>query len=1627
MPTIWDFKKDFSGSAFKSSSKPGQDGGSGPPKNDCEPQNIYGPYQQTLFLGCSVMSFSANVGWNEQSSEVNVQLVEDVCGAPSSRPKVYWSTGLTKTTTTKPDPGFMGESVNIIGMPVYFRVQEFEFAGIVQSWDKQNSSRGKVYTVKITDPREILRGTNIIIGDYSGPVWQSTGTGDSIYNVINAYGFAESFGVNCPPVAQNAARPGDYVFTNPIANPREPLPDGVVFGTSSKGFGGAKVNHNGMQWNRIKEALDNLINRVPSQQSQFSPFGRILFRGVTQATLNSTSFARGYGLMPTFATNDGVAVTEYFVDLSEVPTMPSTWRLDGTSMNLMEMISLVMEASGYDYYIEMIPIIGGLLDNSGIAKFIKIRAVNRHTQPTFGEITAFVAGSDGVIENSIGRELRNEPVSSLVIGGKKQFIYQANPVEEPRAQIKPFFGLDIHGDALRVDFIDKTTMTWPIDNEFTTTVFRFFPDVGFINDKLSVLEIDPIDPGFRLGKLPKEEPMWIDEQELLYALDGFDAWLTFVSLQETATYQALPEEFQGLWAVEKLVDIQQQIIAGNLAPRDLINLVAGANLLMPDLKGMLSDIDKIFEWVANFAEEYYGKQFTVELPFVCGYTDTESLQVLTDVQPAGDGWTDVLPVIGLEEPALSMYRTEDNKIKAFCKMSRVVAAGHGPLNSGLGDYREVTVSSQFVYEDKSTGFGPKAVFALDEAEHPISDDADSIAAANRANISIAEDFLRALELDMLLLRAGEPGNPGEDDRFDNLQLRRAFLLKRVGSNLSIIMQALLVECDIPNAVAIPLRSNVNSYGPWTNPGPPGKSVVDQQDGLVPWAYGSSADMSTAGQALADEHVSHMLVGELGSIQIAGYPHVPLGAEIGAMAAGYYSGGTNLVENRLYSLNQFSDTLSSGGAFSINYAGFSYDSIWNGNNGPNITSIQVDVGPNGATSTYRFRTFTPTFGKLAKLNADGIKALGPTRANLLRRIRQIGFNTSHGGWTYPFTSIPGWEWKSPKFWKEHRRRRANERGKKGLDPNSAHEVIVAEIMDWKEGISRTLVSDNPIIEVGIHTSQEQYKTKAMMSWDGFLRPVSMDGDGDLPRYIKPLLTNSVNLQSRGAQSPMTNGSTKLYEGTTDQERIVLNDLNPFTNPKTSPDHGAFQRNDLLVNKSDSDALTGHDIDILARRDKVDNIPGSQAHMVLPVAGAAAQTPGGDKLHADYTDDYRMLALKGPMLLQQWGYDTDGKPVPNSADTAAAASGGTFVQTNLKSTFLDGFLKKPHTWPVAPVDLRLDRSRGVWVAPPPYRTVVATLAGDLAKNGTASATVDTDVEPTVYDAAGTTVSTPTITIKERGVYANVVPGGKKVLAQYNPFKNEYNIVEIDLPSAGEGTTVANSGSGILLSFNDTCTSPLPNPDDEFIFRLNLGKGLYGQENVNNQIGNVQVGIDGSSADECILGSDIEDHPWSEVKWGKGIFARRDGHCKIKVGAGTKLVAAAQNLLPAITSNNGVAAGDGKVFNKITLGSGLYGKITEGAAHNCDITLGSAIHVKNPDSSVEASVTRIEFGDCLSLTLRGDESKAAAVDFKNTGMNGELSVVTGVFCSGSSIVVCNGILEFDCGQLVKINENSSFPLDN
>ena len=60
--------------------------------------------------------------------------------------------------------------------------------------------------------------------------------------------------------------------------------------------------------------------------------------------------------------------------------------------------------------------------------------------------------------------------------------------------------------------------------------------------------------------------------------------------------------------------------------------------------------------------------------------------------------------------------------------------------------------------------------------------------------------------------------------------------------------------------------------------------------------------------------------------------------------------------------------------------------------------------------------------------------------------------------------------------------------------------------------------------------------------------------------------------------------------------------------------------------------------------------------------------------------RGLALRGPLIVAGWGYDTEGSPVPSSGD----------------GTFLPGYKYDTAKWKCGPVDLRWDDDNKVWSA-------------------------------------------------------------------------------------------------------------------------------------------------------------------------------------------------------------------------------------------------------------------------------------------------------------------------------------------
>jgi hypothetical protein len=70
--------------------------------------------------------------------------------------------------------------------------------------------------------------------------------------------------------------------------------------------------------------------------------------------------------------------------------------------------------------------------------------------------------------------------------------------------------------------------------------------------------------------------------------------------------------------------------------------------------------------------------------------------------------------------------------------------------------------------------------------------------------------------------------------------------------------------------------------------------------------------------------------------------------------------------------------------------------------------------------------------------------------------------------------------------------------------------------------------------------------------------------------------------------------------------------------------------------------------------------------------------------DMVDDWqRPIAFKTPMILAGWGYDTNGKPVPNLIPSGTAGA-----------HFASGYMEKPNLWKVGPLDVRWDQNRKVW---------------------------------------------------------------------------------------------------------------------------------------------------------------------------------------------------------------------------------------------------------------------------------------------------------------------------------------------
>ena len=1213
--------------------------------NACSPARIYGPVPQTLFCGCSILSFSASVGWNEQSSTVTVELVKDEC----SGLRIWYDENLNRQSGIIADPGFTFPEP---GCAAYFRIEEdpyaptdtgrggFEYAGIIQSWTEKHDANGNpVYSVKLSDPRFLLNNTKVIVNDFIG-------AHSGVWNLLNVYGAVESCGTPC------------------LASPA-----GGIGGTTAYNTVGTIANDRGIVWNDVKCMVQTLTSSEPRTWATFCRDNRLVYVGPRNGT-------EGYGILAsdgvvtdpglTGIPNANLNVQHYTLDLTEVPFGPQYYRISGPVLSITDMLNEVCRDAGCDYYVELLP----TKDGGNLYKTIKVRVAVRQNQPPTGVLDQFIAArqtkypeSNGGILNYVrGEETRNEETSVYLIGGKER-----NPYVADETLLMPFWGFDSNGSLIQAQIIN---------GEYYVRI-----DVTRLNNSLFV----PFSSSF----------IWVSERELMAALADQQSFvmMSFLAGGNLAThfntlgtfafgnFNALLDAWAALRPAHDVA-----IVPVNFASQAIANTNE-------------ADLSNIFSFIREYAQEYYGRQFLVLEPNVCFATDLAAGILRYTHLPSTEGcWVPDITtsIIGLAHgsAASDLFRDEVGK---YGPILRYAIGGSYSLGQSSGPRNYIATPSEITSADYIAGTvgGAAYMWVRGEIEPfwvhgtPLNPAAPTISFV----IKSSEPIVHRTSLEapgVLVLNtpafAGIVGGAitkGLPLPVPDIILRSSFTF----ASANIALKPIEVLC--------PELSLVTVYGPWGIAGLPGPVKVEIDEGLVPWEYGSDSIMSLAALDKVSSAVAQMRKNERGSVTVAGFPNIPLGAELMAVDSATLPPSQGAQK---YALSRTASWAAC--ATGVNCAGGSNTQFiyvpmnaWSGDYGPSITDINVQVGSNGFTTTYQFSTYTPVYGRFNKDNAERLKRIGRAWLNLMRNIRARD------------------KLRAQAIISRSRRLRLNEMlGRSRKAPRSPHELIIGR--SFKDPLNRnrneitTQFSQDATVAFQNNTT---YSKTSLMSLDGLLRPVSKQGDGGYARYIQVSGQDCADAKdSTDPPDPPIKEYTRLD--------VSINYLDPVANPNDT----------LPTNRSDTPA-TGHDIEILGRGT---SLSGTWS---IPFA----EEKGGGY---GYASDYRMFAFKGPMLIQQWGYDLHGKPVPNKADTDANAKNGIFTSTNLQDKFLDGWLQKPETWPVAPLDLRLDRERGVWTTPQPPRNIHVSINGCLNQSGDFT---PLNIKP-VYDSAGTQIASPTVTV-------------------------------------------------------------------------------------------------------------------------------------------------------------------------------------------------------------------------------------------------------------------------------------------
>lgn len=931
-----------------------------------------------------------------------------------------------------------------------------------------------------------------------------------------------------------------------------------VYGYAEDGglaFGRSLLNEVGMPWNGdfgIRNCLTVLTNTPP-------PIG-----------INNNNFFGSYI----------VYKNQYYkLDLSALPIPPDYYRVGGVvNMGLLELISRFCQDGGLDYIVNL------TLGNGNGPHTISFLTVPRINQPQLDQITNFINSQDNISSITHGQEVRDDITQALLVGGSVQFLQPLLNSSSNANIIAPFFGFDPNGKPIIGSKVNGTMFA---DDDFAmnlnaTPIADIMGELGFgLSYPCSILE-------------------------MRCALANYETWLLYIAFNKPNLASTL--RLYGSW---------------DLGNRTLQFFEFAIDLIgdQPPFAAQLSEnlstsnhwpriAQRLYEYIRQQADTYYGKQFLVQLPFdiKIKLTPNSTLVVMSDElsnagyipeggQVLGLNYNNevfFLNDVGLFYPFLrfqytntfgSIYTlTATNFVNQLPIPPRLVYAnlalvnningivqgGQFPPNPDLNEGANIQIYMQCdqgvpspIADDNGLLSGGSAIFFVPLGEGGRSTPATVVTIQNAIWAQADDRTGYFPDLVTILQQLTQPFSPLDDQRFADF--------KRLMQTVNVPLMDIFIHppAIYPDAVAVSLKSNQYLYGPWGKFNTNGKLEFEHDEGLTPWDCGDYTTMNNVANARLAQIATGNQVLERAQIVEAGIPSFNIGQTL------------------------FQD-------------------------GPVINSISCNIGIDGIKTTYNLETFVNRVGAFSLGNAELLKKQGKNYQQLRRAIRQQIISN------LDTKSVIQSNYKGFMFGTTY-----------SLQEHTPHGMI-GGYLAYSNG------SNGYVPMVFTETNQESLKNIAITNEDVFPTAAAMGMEGLLRPYTTNV--NNRNLPWYFNADPAVSGRVT--------RPITSKELNPF--------------------------VSGCDINWILSGDEY-----------LGMSNRLNQQ------NIDF-NNLKVFSLRGPMLMQGWGYDIAGKPVPNQ-NTQDASIGTIYSLQTSNNNFSSGYLTDSINWPTGPVDLRWNKFTGSWISP------------------------------------------------------------------------------------------------------------------------------------------------------------------------------------------------------------------------------------------------------------------------------------------------------------------------------------------